>query len=561
MSRFAAAAPPLAVALVAAAFFFTGITWGLPSRASDAYLFGTRRPWTGVEILNLAGDWDDASNRGADIAMHPLAGRDKPIVVNATDAQRAAIVRRFRLYSCQPDEMITFRALSRMKPGRGDLDPHFFQYGGLWVYPVGVLLKLASLLHLVTLRGYLAFYLDHPQAFGRFYIVARAYSAAWGVIGSLVVYALMVQWMHSRFASSLGALLYCTMPVVVNAAHEAKPHLAGAVLTLATIGAAMRYVQGGRRRWAMLAGALAGAAAGMILTGIVAFAVLPVMALLRPMRWSQRAAVSAVAAIVAAMVFLCTNPYLPLDYLLHREIVQSNVGNYGNFYRPALSAAGLRNAVLLIDAGMSTLPAVAALPALAWLLRQGAMHRRASAHSLGWLLAAPALLVAVQFILLASAKPAEYARFALLLDVILAVCLAAVTRTSAAARGAVMLVVACSTIASATYLTGYLEIGSARAGSSRAFTARLLDRPDQRNAPLLVWAEPAPYCMPAANLFTHQIILLPRGASSEDAHLSTDAIALRPVDWQPGWLNTPISWANKPFELTWVKPERPYNWK
>ena len=109
----------------------------------------------------------------------------RPIVMNETDAQRAEIVRRFRLYSCQPDEMITFRSLSRMKPGSGDFDPRFYQYGGLWVYPVGALLKAGSLFGIVTLRGDLAYYLDHPEQFARFYIVARLYAAQVGQLAEV----------------------------------------------------------------------------------------------------------------------------------------------------------------------------------------------------------------------------------------------------------------------------------------------------------------------------------------------------------------------------------------
>ena len=63
-------------------------------------------------------------------------------MLNETDSQRAEIVRRYRLYSYQPDEMITFNALRQMKPGAGQLDPKLYQYGGLWVYPVGAMLKV-----------------------------------------------------------------------------------------------------------------------------------------------------------------------------------------------------------------------------------------------------------------------------------------------------------------------------------------------------------------------------------------------------------------------------------
>ena len=180
----------IAIFLIGVAAFFTGIDWGLPSRDSDQFLFSSHKPWTGAQIMALAGDWDQSAGRGADIAMHLLANRDRPIVLNDTDEKRAEIVRRYRLYSAQPDEMITFRSLSGMKPSQLKLDPRMYQYGGLWIYPVGGMLKLASIFHRVQLRTDLAFYLDHPEAFARFYVVARAYSALWGLLGIAVVFAL-----------------------------------------------------------------------------------------------------------------------------------------------------------------------------------------------------------------------------------------------------------------------------------------------------------------------------------------------------------------------------------
>ena len=40
--------------LFAGSVFVSGIRWGLPSREPDKYLFGTREPWTGAKILELA---------------------------------------------------------------------------------------------------------------------------------------------------------------------------------------------------------------------------------------------------------------------------------------------------------------------------------------------------------------------------------------------------------------------------------------------------------------------------------------------------------------------------
>jgi hypothetical protein len=55
--------------------------------------------------------------------------------LNASDADTAAILLRYRLYTHQPDEMITMMALSRFRPGELRFDPQLYQYGGLFMYP------------------------------------------------------------------------------------------------------------------------------------------------------------------------------------------------------------------------------------------------------------------------------------------------------------------------------------------------------------------------------------------------------------------------------------------
>src|SRR5439155_27383929 len=137
-----------------------GIQWGLPSRAVDPYLFGDREVWSGAKIVELA---PNQSALGADVDANPIANRSQSVILNQTDRQRAEIIRRYRLFSCQPDEMITFKSLSKIPEYHGD--PRLYQYGGLWIYPVGALIKIA-----INPRADQdqAYYLDHPEAFGRF---------------------------------------------------------------------------------------------------------------------------------------------------------------------------------------------------------------------------------------------------------------------------------------------------------------------------------------------------------------------------------------------------------
>ncbi|MHC4698619.1 MAG: ArnT family glycosyltransferase [Planctomycetota bacterium] len=229
--------------LLFAALSIVGVTWGLPSRNIDKYLFGNNEVWPGEKIYRLAGaDAKFSPDRGADVDVDPLRKTDdKPILLTATEEDVAKIYLRYRLYTYQPDEMITMMALAGMKPGRLDLDPRLYQYGGLFIYPVGALIKLCGMLGLIDVRSDVVYYLDNPEESGKFYIVARAYAAAWGLLGVYVVFAIGRRLGGSR-AGLLAALLFTFMPVVVCMAHEGKPHLPGAVIMLLAVLFAMRHL-------------------------------------------------------------------------------------------------------------------------------------------------------------------------------------------------------------------------------------------------------------------------------------------------------------------------------
>ncbi|MDB5173022.1 MAG: hypothetical protein JWN51_1795 [Phycisphaerales bacterium] len=417
--------------VLAAIVFFTGINWGLPTRAADAFLFGDRQPWSGQQIVALAGGWEEHGDLAADAARNPLAGREQVLVLNDTDVKRAEIVRRYRLFSYQPDELITLRALAGMKPGQGKLDPKLYQYGGLWVYPVGTMLQAAGRLGLVDVRPDVAWYLDHPEAFGRFYVVARFYSAMWGLVGVIAVYGIVARIVGGWIFPAAGVLCFIFMPVVVNAAHEAKPHLAGAVLMLLAAWAAARYVEIGTRRMWVVAGALCGAAVGMVLTSVPVMLVLPGMVLLRRTPWREKVRVILCAGLVAMGVYLAANPYVGINLLWHRELLRSNLANNlansSAMYHRGAEGSAFANGCRLIGAGMSPVLAMAGAAGVVTLgLRAARVRDRPDGDEVrrratGVLLALPAAAGAVQFFVFAAGKQAEYARFAVLLDVFLAI--------------------------------------------------------------------------------------------------------------------------------------------
>jgi len=555
------------VLLVSTVFFFVGIDWGLPTRSTDAALFGDRTPWTGKQILSLAPAWNDNAARGADVDANPLVDRSRPILLNATDADRAELLRRYRLFSYQPDEMITFRSLSGMSPGEARLDPKLYQYGGLWIYPVGALLKAASTVGLVTLTSDLAFYLDNPEQFGRFYIVARAYSAAWGLVAVACVFWIVRKLTTSTGLAAVGALCFAVCPVVVTMAHEAKPHLPGAALTLLACIAATKFVETRRSRWWVITGVLCGAAFGMVLSALWAFVVIPVMVLLTPdLRPTRRLSVIVLCTLVGILTYAATNPYVLINAITHPEVLRSNVGNSSAMYAVGRWTEGAIHAgALLMEAagpGVTLGAAVVGLIALARSRWRGLKSWLKSDHAVGLLLFAVCACVMIQFIALAAGKPGEYARFAIVPSAGLVVCvMVGIHRLARSPRAwlASLSLVTVPTLGSGMfYLTAFVvtstPVDTRRFPLVALEAHRATARAEGRAVVVGLLAEPAPYNTPPLNLFEDRIVLLPSTGASPDVDV---VIRVAERVWPFSIVDTPISWAVKPIVVEVPANNRP----
>jgi hypothetical protein len=545
------------ILLLAAAVFTVGINWGLPSRADDSFLLGKDGHGNRLEALTARVP-DVDSSHGADVVA-PTGPADQVVWLNQTDADKARILCRYRLYSTQPDEMITLRSLAQMKPRDGDFDPRLYQYGGLWIYAVGAIIeagRIAGLIHL----GDRAFFIAHPDAFGRLYIAARAYSAAWGVIGVWAVYAVIRRIGGGTIAPALGAICFVLMPVVVNAAHEAKPHLAGVVLILLAVLAGDHFIQNGKKCWAVLTGCACGAAMGMVLWGMVAVIVIAAMAWRKALGKARRhegtearrempkAIIIPMCAAIA--VYAITNPYVIYHLLFSPSVLRENLGNTAAMYGTGRPDEAIASAIKLILFGAG--PAVV-LGGLVGILSL----RRANA---GVLLAAVAMVAAIQFVATAAGKPGEYGRFGLLPDTALLVAaFSFVARRSAA--WSIILLLATAPVG-LLYVGGFWMEAANRDHSSRHLAAMMLAdelstrlgqascyhaaseaAPDQPT--LAVYADPAPYCLPPVDLDGWKIIRLPK----DYLGLPPADVTVRPVDSPEGIFWTPLSWANKKFEV------------
>ena len=218
-------------------------------------------------------------------------------------------------------------ALGSMRPRVRDFDPKLYQYGGLWIYPVGALIKVFA-----SPKADSTYYLDHPEEFARFYVIARLYTVVWAIVGAWAVFWIVRRLTNQPLLAAAATLCYALMPVVVNMAHEAKPHLPAAVLILLAVIAATKFIDTGLKRYWALAGPRR-AAAGMVLTAVPAMVILPIMCWLRRETWNQRLIILLASVVIAIDVYFITNPYVLIHLLGDRTVLLSNLRNSQAMYQ------------------------------------------------------------------------------------------------------------------------------------------------------------------------------------------------------------------------------------
>jgi len=479
--------------------------WGLPSRANDDLLFGGEAPWS-AERFAIEDDLAARRSReaGADTDLDAVGAADEIVDLTESDADRAAILRRYRLFTRQPDEMITFMALQRMNPRAGDFDPKLYQYGGAYIYLIGAAVGAASAVGLVDLPGGAA-YLEEPELFGAAYFTARAVTLLFGA-ALLVAAALIARHFGGRAAAWLAPLIVAAAPVFLSDALEAKPHLPSACMALWATWFALRFAETKRTGHALGMGLCSGLAFGLVLTGAATAALwMPLIA--SATRGRSKWAPLALAAGLAVLVYALTNPFVVWNVLAGAGALSSNLENSTAMYTLADFPVGVRRVgQLLVESGGPGLCFVGAW-SLLWLCGWRSMTHVGLLTSAA---AALALLCAA----IGAGKPAEFSRFLLLPTAVLAIAaaayLAAKLRTSWLLAGglAAALFVPMNT---AAYLRSfYNDAGSVR--ETRRTAAGFIQQSISPDQPIGVVQEPAPYSIPPLDFTRRRVLLLPRAA-------------------------------------------------
>jgi hypothetical protein len=170
----------------------------------------------------------------------------------------------------------------------------------------------------------------------------------------------------------------------------------------------------------------------------------------------------------------------------------------------------------------------------------------------GWLLLAPAVFVALQFVLLAGGKPPEYARFGLLPDTFLVVSAFAGIALLRTARPRAILAVATTALTLAfgiPCVAAFVRDSRPVTSRLRAAEAILNGKKSDPQIRIVLHAEPAPYCAPPVDLFSHPVVLVPRRT-----RLASDAAKWVVVDVDQARSPAPISWADTRFSVVHTRP-------
>ncbi|MEW5767058.1 MAG: glycosyltransferase family 39 protein [bacterium] len=170
-------------------------------------------------------------------------------------------IRSYFVHTYNPDESRAFGVLSNIRPWKGSFNPHAFEYGGAYLYPLGLFLFLASLLKLVTLNPDLSYYFFHPEEMESLYVAGRMFSKIAVLGGVIILYLLGRRWLGKR-AGFLAALFLLTSPLVLFEGHIMKPHIFCMFYSILTLYATIKILLEGRMIWYILGGVGVGLTVG-----------------------------------------------------------------------------------------------------------------------------------------------------------------------------------------------------------------------------------------------------------------------------------------------------------
>jgi hypothetical protein len=226
-------------------------------------------------------------------------------------------IRSFHVRSVHDDEQTLLLAISKMRPQRLELNPHFFAYGGSYIYALAAWLGAGALVGAMPLHRSMLPYLNDPAKMGAMYAWGRLLSVA-AYIGFALVLMELGREVSGWTAGVGAAFLFILSPASIIQAHTMKPHMYWSFFSIATLYLSVKAHGEGTRRSFLKAGAASGLAVGAAFNAWPSCLFVAAASCLRmgerKRNFKKEALLLIQAGAASLAVFCMTNPYWLFDF-------------------------------------------------------------------------------------------------------------------------------------------------------------------------------------------------------------------------------------------------------
>jgi len=187
----------------------------------------------------------------------------------AVDVRKIHSIRSALLQSRFSDEQKMITSLTNINPGRLRFNPHFFQYGGIFVYSAGLAIKISQLLGLTRITPDITYYFSHPGDISNFFTAPKALC---GILETLSIPLIFIlgKMLFGSAAGLLSAVFLALIPSVPVEAHALKPYILFFPFMISALIFSKNIMESRRSKDYILAGIFCGLSAGtLIFSGVV----------------------------------------------------------------------------------------------------------------------------------------------------------------------------------------------------------------------------------------------------------------------------------------------------
>lgn len=249
-----------------------------------------------------------------------LARLAQPAVVNTGEKvgeTQSTWWLRYRLYSIDADEMVNLMALSRMNPGQFKLDPHFYMYGGAYLYPLGFYYWTLQQVHILPAIS-LEILLQNHDIIDRLYIAGRIFVLAAFTASGFIFYKIVHHVVRERRGlADIALALYLFAPASIMFSNVIKPHWYALIFA----NGALLFVL--KKKFTPWLGVLLGLAVGSATT-YAPFVI--AVGLFLMWQWHKKALPPKSVLLIGSLTvltFIIANPYVFLDRLAAQQEAQA----------------------------------------------------------------------------------------------------------------------------------------------------------------------------------------------------------------------------------------------